>query len=471
MRTSRRAGAERLRRLLLGVAILTLGFAIYGSLLPFRFEAMSIQSAWEEFRSTQSWPWEGRGRIDFAVNVLLLVPAGFGLAGARGVHWRQPIGAVGGLVLTLVACGGVSLGVEMAQTCIPGRVGSASDAAAQLMGAMCGWTLWMLGGTALERWWQHLQESGRPGTKLGYALRGYLVVLAVISWIPFDLTIHPGDLVEKYRSGRIGIGVQIETGLTADELFDLGGTALLFFPVGTLALTWGRRTAPFRRSISGAFAVGSGFVLLIEAGQLFVFSRFTEISDVLAGATGVLAGAAMGSPLLQRFDRGEGHGESTGRWFWLGLCGAYAILPICTMWWPFEFTTDAELIQRRLEGLWSLPFSSLEQASPMSGLSQLIERVLLYAPLGALLGAAFLPAEDAESSGWYWLRVAAVILMLAASIEAGQIFVPSRYPDVTDVLLATAGGLCGATVPRLLSSRGSSTADWGLTRTPPTSTK
>lgn len=437
----------RTRKWLLALAAVSVAFIVYGSWIPFKPRPATIADVWPEYVRSQSWPWNGRGRVDFGVNVMLFMPLSFALTGALGATLRRPlIAALLGLV-TLVFCTLLSVSIELGQGWMEGRVSSISDSGAQVLGAATGILGWMALGRLVLRRANGLRESWSPASRLDFWLQAYLLVLVGMSLFPLDVTIHPGDLLDKYQAGRISLLQAFQEPITTDRLFEWGVDLALFVPVGVLGLSWGIPRGSPRRSILGATLVGTCFVAGLEIAQLFVYSRFTELSDVVIGAIGVLVGAVGGRICLP--EHGPNSGYTVDRVYWAALALAYAALPAACMWWPFEFTTDAELVRERLANCWRMPFASIVRASPLTGFTLLTERVLLYLPLGFLFGRILLGKSRTLvfAAGYYGIVLLALALF-ATVVEAGQVLVPSRYPDPTDVLLACIGGTAGAMLAR-----------------------
>jgi VanZ family protein len=69
------------------------------------------------------------------------------------------------------------------------------------------------------------------------------------------------------------------------------------------------------------------------------------------------------------------------------------------------------------------------------------DKVMQFLVLGALLALAFRPSG---ARGWAVLLAAAGLL--AVFFEAGQLFLPTRYTSLTDVLVETASAGLGLTL-------------------------
>lgn len=107
------------------------------------------------------------------------------------------------------------------------------------------------------------------GARLFAALLGYVILVTLLLTLnPFFIAV-PDKVIIKYVS----------------SFSNLFNNILLFLPLGFLY-----RVMTHRR---GAFLLGAGLSLLIEATQLFIPARTTSIIDVLANAAGAGLGALL----------------------------------------------------------------------------------------------------------------------------------------------------------------------------------
>jgi glycopeptide antibiotics resistance protein len=102
-----------------------------------------------------------------------------------------------------------------------------------------------------------------------------------------------------------------------------------------------------------------------------------------------------------------------------------------------------------------VPFADYQQASPYRAFDQALHRILVFAPLGALLLSLRHRSAQPDSQAGSLTNIAALAAGLAGLIELGQAFLPDRYPSVTDVLLETGGAWMGALVYRQVRQRSS----------------
>jgi VanZ family protein len=113
-------------------------------------------------------------------------------------------------------------------------------------------------------------------------------------------------------------------------------------------------------------------------------------------------------------------------------------------WSPFDFTWSSAMVDARASRLWAVPFAGYYQNAEFKALSDATVKLCLSAPFGILIQMLIgRPARSAAS-----IAVVAVAAIFFAVVEAGQLLLPSRFPDNTDVLLATGGVLAAMHLTR-----------------------
>jgi len=282
------------RRHFFWLAVFSTVVAVYGSLVPLDCTPVPWAEAVAQFEHLLRSPVRVESRSDWMANVLLFVPVGGCWLAALTLDRR-----LGSTILiapaTLAACAGLSVVLEFSQIFFPPRSPSQNDIAAQVVGAVIGVILWGAMGQPLADWTRQSTARRHPRQRLDWLLEVYLVGLVVCSLLPFDLTIRPGELVQKYRAGEIGLVPFANTRLDFNGVYGVIADTVAFIPVGMLVSIWHRPrrwpTRPWRTSL----LLGGLIVLAVETAQLFVYSRHCDLGQVLLGTLGVGLGAwAMG---------------------------------------------------------------------------------------------------------------------------------------------------------------------------------
>lgn len=407
-------------------AWLTLGFlalAVYGSLVPFAYQPFPLDDAVARFREVTAKPVRVESRSDWAANILLFLPLGFLAVGALAVD-RSWFAALLAALVVVPVCGGLSAAIEFVQIFFPPRIPSINDMAAETLGGATGALLWLAVGAQLTRrlrqFWMGMGEQGPAGLLLPL----YLIFLVLYQALPFDLTISPVEIYHKYKEGRLVLWPFAEVAGNPFEAIQKHLINLFFFlPVGVLLAglpspAWRQRSSWLR-----ILLLGAGLAALVEVVQLVVLSHTTKSSDVLVGCFGVLFGWVMGVSC------GVPSAGRVGRvLLWIG----YLALLVFVSWQPFDFEFSWAMAMKRLGQLSWVPFVDYFEGDYLHALEQFVEKTLLFVPLGALL-APLLP-EAGHPRRWAPAVLASLLLELC--LEGGQIFLPTRYPSISDVLVA-----------------------------------
>jgi VanZ family protein len=435
----------------LGFGLAFVAIAVYGSLVPLHYRPLGFGGAAERFGSILREPLELGSRSDWVANILLFVPIGFCGAAALLVDVRGPLRAGVAAPAVVLACATLSGAIEFTQLWFPPRTVSSHDILAETIGGATGVALWLVAGRAATAWIRSSLAARRPGRQVAWVLQAYVVVLLVVSFLPLDLTIAPKELARKYRQGRIVLVPFSAAPASAPGMaLDLAIGILGFVPVGLLAATALTPRGRPARSLGRSILIGAALAALIELGQVFVYSRFSDATDVLLGAAGTGLGAWLARCRVPRAgaDRAAGGGPGTlgPVWAWMALAGLYGAALIADFWAPFDFSGDGLLIRARLrEACTRVPFAALYAGDYLAALMTVVHKMTWFAPLGALLTMAAI--RTAPGPGGRRWRVAAGIAAAvagAAVLELGQVLLPGRVADPTDVLLCGGGAVVGA---------------------------
>jgi VanZ family protein len=381
-------------------------FVLYGSWVPFDFRAPPGGDPAGLFVDCLRLRTSVHSRSDGVGNVAVAVPLGFFLLAAARVD--RPRRAVGELLAALAlwpAAVGVAVLAEFGQVFLPSRYCTSADIWCQAVGAAVGMLGWATAGRWLTAQMRAVWAWAKPEDVAGRLLVAYLVWVAAAQALPLDLSASPADAYRKLRDHVVFVPFrEARTADPAEVLAKFVKLAGLFLPAGMLAgCLSGRAWAnPGRVAV-----LAVGLAAATEAGQLVVASRNPSATDVVAGAVGVMAGWAA-----------IRHGRES-RW---GLAAGWAGALAVVFWAPFDFRGEAGSFG------W-LPGRPLEEGNPLFALEDVCVKLALFAPLGAACGRA----------GWG----AAAGGLVALAVEAGQLFLPSHVPGLTDVVLGAVSGAAG----------------------------
>ncbi|MFM7505417.1 MAG: VanZ family protein, partial [Rubrivivax sp.] len=283
----------------------------------------------------------------------------------------------------------------------------------------------------------------------------YLLVLLISQLMPLDLSISPVELYRKWRDGRV---VLLPFSALPAGVFDagweIGADLLLWMPVG--ALWWLSLSRP---GLAALAVRALALVLAVELLQLFVLSRVSDVTDVLVGTAGLLAGA-----WLARSLRGwSAWPVSRQRALLRGALAAWALCTMAVLWLPFDFDPHRATAQAWWASVSRLPFTTYLQRNEYGALGEMLRKLAVFMPGGLLLA---LLARGQTAAAWpRLLGLAAAALVL----EAGQVLLPLKVADLTDAALGLLGGFVGWRVGRGLSQRSPASAPGRVTAFPRTS--
>jgi glycopeptide antibiotics resistance protein len=435
---------------LLGAAFLL--FAAYASLVPFDLRPVSVDSAVRAFREVVAHPLRLRfSRTDLVANVLLFVPIGFCLAGALRLGstrwWSGPVAAIVVLSISIPW----SLAIEFAQLFTAGRITSIGDVAAQTFGTMAGLVLWETVGADLSAWLRSTMAARSRTERIERVLATYVVLWAFVNLAPFDLTLDLGTLATKFRRG----GIQLipvpfarPSGAVGPWLWDIVSTGLAALPVGAYAVL-GRTVGLRRRHWLRAAQLSLAAILLLELTQVFVASHVADVNDFLAGCAGAWGGIWLAWHFSAR-PAGTSPLASirTVSWPAVGALAAWCLVLAAYHWMPYDFSTDITMIRRKLAAMSLIPFAGYHVGPDLNALNQLLVKTSLSLPLGLIAGFVLRVPPGSTAAR---LASAGALLFAAAvlsCIEAGQLLLPSRYADPTDVLVGVAAAAAGLLATR-----------------------
>src|SRR6187401_2897967 len=144
------AGTTTRRLLALG-ALLAVGFAIYGSLVPLQVRPLAFADALREFLALHRIPFAVESKTDLLSNFALFLPIGFLGTGALAAGRSRRAGLVA-VPFVVAFAGALSVGIEFAQIFIPSRTASLNDIANETGGAVAGVIAWLAIGPFVARW-------------------------------------------------------------------------------------------------------------------------------------------------------------------------------------------------------------------------------------------------------------------------------------------------------------------------------
>ncbi len=441
-------------------ATLYLLFVIYGSLVPLDFKDIPLHDALNQFKNIPYLNLGIGSLADWVANILLIIPLAFLWFTLLTKNARLPA-KIFWFIFIWLACFLLALAIEFTQLFFPQRTVSINDIIAESLGAFIGGIAGWLFGQRLMAWLQSWHHESEPNSWDRY-LQIYLFGLFLYAVLPLDLTLSPIELYHKWNEGRI-ILVPFGNLKTSfiENFYQWGSEVLLWIPV---PLLWQRTHRLTRFQLYQRLFLAS---LLIEFFQLFVYSRVTDITDILlalsGGSIGIqltkyLSDASPATPTQTSFQR------ILSRSYWWGalFCLVWSVLLMSVFWYPFNFDIDTALITERTNSFFKIPFYSYYYGTEFRAVTEVFHKVLFFIPLGSAFAFIFWGYRFRTFSRF----VSYFCIVLAALvIEFGQLLLPKKNADLTDWMLEITGGLLGyAIVNQLLKNQNSQKATHGFYR-------
>ncbi|MES2537529.1 MAG: VanZ family protein [Pseudomonadota bacterium] len=423
------------KKYLLAAGIVYLAFVIYGSLVPLDFHHRNWEEARLAFSRIRYLDLGIQSRADWVANILLFIPLAFLWLGLVW-HPRNWGARILASVFILATCAALSIGIEFTQLFFPPRTVSQNDIVAETAGAGIGIVLWWSHGERMSRFvcdW--LAAKGNRGTtqRLLYV---YLFFLFGYNLLPLDLTISPVEIYHKWREGRV---ILIPFGFVfadpAQEFYGLVSDMAIWAPA---AFLW--RLSSSRKPLSILLLV-IGAAVLLEFLQLFVYSRVSNVTQIITAALGASAGVALANLFVKEkqaiFASMAGNsGAPRRRGPWLALIVIWLAVLACVFWYPFNFQFSQQAASAAVPGFFKVPFIAYYYGTEYRAVTEVLHKTGFFFPLGLVLAIA-LPRRP--HLAWVLTGLA----LAALGIEAGQALLPGKHADITDWILETAGALAG----------------------------
>jgi glycopeptide antibiotics resistance protein len=395
-------------------------FIVYATTLPFDFSASDelvasrLQRLWQH-------PLRGGSWRDVNSNVLFFVPWGFLLAvwrGERGARFTSTV------ILALASACILSAAVETVQLRALHRTASCIDVITNTfgstVGALVGWPFvrWLWPAVAARL---RLFVVRRP---LAACALCVVVGLVLAGVAPFQLRLPIWEVKDALRHARFIPFGPART--TPDPRFTpwswVRELCIWLLVGGLFGLAAREGGAEQTRARISATLSATGLCLAIQALHLLIRGRDLDMTFVLVALAGSVLGAAQTSRLAVR----------DACRFIVPALAIWAVAVLLTAWAPLRFVwRDLRVWQTE----WLVPFWTYFFSRSLDDLADVVGQALNFVPLGALLAAR----------SWRTSLPAVVVIGLAAGalLEFGQVFVPHRRADITDVLSAGAGAAAG----------------------------
>jgi VanZ family protein len=426
------------RRLFVFLLLAHACFVIYGSLVPFRFHFIPLDQAWAAFQDIVLAPPRVFSRANLLSNILIGIPGPFLFLAAFDFRQNRP-GSMPLLLCALAWSTALAACAEFLQLYFPGRMTTLGDILAQTLGGAVGVLAWLGIGPYTRSTVKTLVFGGEKihaGTFLFWC---YLGLLILIHALPLDLSLRLGPLHRQLGDGRI-ILVPFSAWTNAEAVVSSLPALLAWIPAGWFLVRM--KSWPVALAATAA-AVGAA---ALEFMQIFVLSRTTDVTAVLLGGAGGLIGGLLaiqggspGKPGRPGFSPSLLRRALLGAGLFLGWFG----LIVTAFWSPFAFCFDRAFLAKRIRDIGLIPLQLYVGKGYLLSAYNILEVVVFFAPLGVIFSSLVtrhLQGQGARAATMLFFLFAC---LLAGLIEFGQVFIPQRYPDLTDWMLMVAGAMLG----------------------------
>jgi hypothetical protein len=113
-----------------------------------------------------------------------------------------------------------------------------------------------------------------------------------------------------------------------------------------------------------------------------------------------------------------------------GWCGVLMIV----FWYPFDFNTEWGFVHTRIAELKRVPFEAYYFGTELRAVTEVFHKTGFFFPIGAILAIGVAGIRRRWAVPLVLLHAASVLIMagVAAGIEIGQVFLPTKIADTTD---------------------------------------
>ena len=277
-------------RVYTSVAVAFVAFATWGSWFPFVFRPLPLSVAvewlWWSVTPTQL------SLSDALSNLLLFVPIGVFAASVigRSGRWRDSVWVIAlGVALSVV--------LEIGQLLVPWRIPSVLDVAFETAGLVMGVIVRRVAASELDALTCKVITAWRRAAPVERSLWAYAGAFAIAWLMPFDFTIRPAEIADKYEHKRL-LWPWMPSPDAATTL-EWWLTAAAAVPLGWAIVLWTSSTG-WRRPVSAAIAHALVLLVALTLLQATVFSRTTDTTLTFMAFGGAAIGALTAARVTTR---------------------------------------------------------------------------------------------------------------------------------------------------------------------------
>ena len=400
---------------------------------------------------------------DAVANIFLYIPLGWLV---HVVLCRRRLPGLVALLLTIIAAGVLSGGIEWIQAFSPSRVSSIIDLGGNLTGATLGALISWFAKAFVPRFIgaAMFELHAQPTAVL---LKAYIFALVVVASMPFSFSFDATRFGRQIKSAYYVPFSSIQAFETqaqaARTAHDPTAHAYAQWHVMKRCSRWAAESASFVvlawllqsllirhygfgwRAAGGLVCwMGAGLAVGLSLLQLLVITRGLDTTDIVFRMVGLIVGLATGSAVLPARGLPSLRIDSYRQLARIG-CIVTAGYILYTGVIPLVLDPGAASPSQVLASAAFLPFHSYFETRFDLMMADVMEKCASFALFSALLVAAWPRAQRARILQRIAL-VGGVGIGLSTAIELFQAYIPVRVTSLTDPILAACGCVVGVVV-------------------------
>lgn len=413
--------------------------------MPFNFQYVNFKHAFMVFQDIFQNPVAIHSNANLLANVFIGIPGSFFFLSVASASIKKNNTSL--LVFaSIMYCAALAFVAEFLQIYFIGRMTLLSDIFAQVSGGFVGVLLWFFIGKDIKNILDGFFNSEIDKIKnIKFLFSTYIFLVVFFQLLPLDLTARLGAIYDQFQNGKI-ILTPFSSGYSLSDFLSNLPVGIAWIPVGWVLIII------YRWSFFSVILFTLIVSFLIELLQIFIYSRITDINDVIISILCCSLGSIIAFSCFNK-----GYLFFSQRFIFIQISFIVWIFVIINkFWFPFNFITDYFYIVSRIKSVNLIPLKLYVEKPYLHSLFNMVEIVLYFIPLGIIF-FLFVRAKMTKDNYKVIFFVFTIgICFFASLVEFGQIFIPSRYPDVTDWLLMIVGGFIGFLFFQLISSLNSS---------------
>lgn len=439
-------------RLLAGLALL---FVVQASIAPFDLTFEHPGRRWlAESSALSNFP-------DAIANVFLYVPLGFLVNWLLVGRLRHRIGS---WIASIFLCGALSFALESIQALSPSRVSSLIDVTNNVIGAALGAGLAVMTREIAPRLISAVIEECRESVAV-VRVKSYVLLLVIIATLPFSFALDRGNLGEaakrailtpfgqSYQTAHeIKYPTNNQTGRSEDWTMMKRRSRWAAECASFTLLAWLIQQALQNRLGFGRIGctaltlwLGALLAIFFSALQFTVVSRGFDATDIFFRVCGLVIGTIFWRRIRRQSHSTTGAYQSHAKFACIGALAF--ILYNGTI--PWQFSVEPREAFSRLSAANFIPFLPYFETRADRMFGDVAEKLAMYAVLGVLIQLRAMWENPRGREGVVSRVLSSPLrncIAISLGIEFIQIFLPARFPGLTDPFLAAVGCVLGLMV-------------------------